>query len=242
MATPMTVGAPAPTGVVATYFGTSGGTTDYYYFIQAIYPGGRSLLSTSNLVTAPASLSGSAEILVAWHAMVGAIGYNVYRAGTTTLPTVGTNFIASVTSNSYTDAGSPAISAGKVIVDGVRTARARYDFAVDAGGAPGLITLAQSDEIPDNAILVGGMIDFTTAVLAAGGAATVAIGTSAGSSASSLLAATAKASCTGVVAIVPTYAIPVKMTAAGTITFTSATNVLTAGVCDVVVTYIMPLS
>ena len=237
----MTVATPAPTGVVATYFGTSGGATSYYYFIQAIYASGRSLLSTSNLVTAPASLSSSAEILVNWNAMAGAIGYNIYRAATTTLPTVGTNFIASVTSNSYTDAGSPAIAAGQVIIDGVRTARARYDFAVDGGGAPGLITLAQSDEIPANAVMVGGILDFTT-IIGSGGATNFSIGTSAGSSASAILGATAKASCTGLVAIVPTYAVPVRMTAAGTITCTTATTAASSGVCDIVVTYIMPLS
>ena len=242
MATPMTVGTPAPTGVVATYFGAAGGVTDYYYYIQAIYPSGRSLLASSNLVTAVATFSQSSQISVQWNAMAGAIGYNVYRAGSTTLPTVGTNFMASVTGNSFTDDGSLTIAAGQVIIDGVRTARARYSFAVDGGGAPGLITVAQSDVIPANAILVGGMIDFTTIIAATGGAATCAIGTSAGSAANSLLAALAKAACTGVVAIVPTYAVPVRMTAAGTITFTSATNAFTSGICDVVVTYIMPLS
>ena len=106
MALAMTVGTPAPTGVIATYFGAAGGSTAYYYYIQAIYAGGRSLLSPSNLVTTVAALGSGNEILVSWNAMAGAIGYNVYRSTTTTLPTVGTNFLGSVTANAFTDNGN----------------------------------------------------------------------------------------------------------------------------------------
>ncbi len=244
MPTPMTVQTPSPTGVVATYFGASGGTTDYYYWIQAIYPSGRSLLASSNLVTAVASFSQSNLILVTWNAMAGAIGYNVYRTATSTSPTVGTNFMASVTSNSFTDNGALAISAGQVIVDALRTARARYSFAVDGGGAPGLITLAQSDVIPKLAIMVGGYIKVTTNFATA---TNVGVGTSAGSSATSLIASTAIATLntgtvTGVTPVVPTNATPVLMTADGTITITSTVAALTAGIMDIQVNYLMPLA
>lgn len=244
MATPMSVQTPAPTGVIAEYFGSAGGATDRYYWIQAIYPSGRSLLTCSNKVTTIAGLDHNNVVLVQWNAMAGAIGYNVFYSTTTTAPTVGTNFLGTVTGNAYTDNGGPngaGAVAGQVIIDGVKWARARYSFAVDGGGAPGLITLSQSDVIPKNAIIIGGgVVDWTTA--GAGATNTTSIGTSAGSSASALLAATAVASLTGLLALVPTNAVPVRMTADGTITFTTATAALTAGIADVMVPYIMPLS
>lgn len=242
MATPMTVQNPPPTGVVATYFGAAGGATAYYYWIEAIYPSGRSLLTSSNLVTAVAAFSaGVNEVLVSWSAMAGAIGYNVYRTATTTAPTVGTNFMASVTANAFTDNGVPAIATGQVIVDGLRLARARYSFAVDAG-VVGLITLAQSDVIPKGAIMVGGTLNSTTALV--GSSSTIAVGTSAGSSASALKAATAEATYTtnAVLNVVPVFATPVKMTADGTITITVAVANLTAGIMDIMILYYMPLS
>ena len=243
MATQMTVQTPAPTGVIATYFGASGGSTAYYYYIQAIYASGRSLLSPSNLITTVASLGGGNEILVQWNAMAGAIGYNVFRSTSTTLPTVGTNFLATVTANAFTDNGALTLATGQVIIDGLRVARGRYDFAVDGGGAPGLITLAQSDTIPLGAILVGGWIKVQTAFATA---TAVGVGTSAGSSATALIASTAIATLnsgtvSGVTPLVPTRAVPVVMSAAGTITITSTVAALTAGKMDVFVEYEMSL-
>lgn len=120
----------------------------------------------------------------------------------------------------------------------LRMARAKYDFAVD-GGAQGLITPATNAVIPDNAIIVGGLANATTAL--AGATATIAIGTSAGSSTTSLKTATAVASYSAdaVLALVPvmTAATAVKLTAAGSITITVATADLTAGVLEVTVFY-----
>ena len=115
------------------------------------------------------------------------------------------------------------------------TWRAKYDFALD-GGAQGLITPKINVTIPDNALIMGGVINPTTAL--AGATATISIGTSAGSSASSIIAATAVASWTTdsiSLVVVPkfTAATFVKLTAAGLITFTVATADLTAGVCEV---------
>lgn len=123
-----------------------------------------------------------------------------------------------------------------------RVAHAQYSFAVDGGGAPGLITPVNTATIPANAIITNVLINSTTAVLAAGGAATVAIGTSAGSSASSLLAATNKISFSANALLIgvprPDDASTwVKMSAAGVVTLTSATNALTAGIVDVFVEY-----
>lgn len=123
---------------------------------------------------------------------------------------------------------------------GLRVARAKYDFTVD-GGAQGLITPTDSDTLPDNAIIVGGQINSTTAVTS-DGSATVAIGTSAGSSATAIKGATGKASYSAdaLLNVVPTFAAGVKLTAAGTITFTIGTADLTAGVIEVFLFYVVP--
>lgn len=123
---------------------------------------------------------------------------------------------------------------------GLRVAHAKYDFAVN-GGAQGLITPTDSDTLPDNAIIVGGQINSTTAVTS-DGSATVAIGTSAGSSATAIKGATGKASYSAdaLLNVVPTFAAAVKLTAAGTITFTIGTADLTAGVIEVFLFYVVP--
>ncbi len=121
----------------------------------------------------------------------------------------------------------------------LKVARAKYSFAVD-GGAQGLITPATTAVIPDNAIILGGMLNSTTA-LTSGGSATIAVGTSAGSSASSIKAATAVASYSAdaLLAVVPlwTAATAVKLTAAGSITITVATADLTAGILEITLFY-----
>jgi len=120
-----------------------------------------------------------------------------------------------------------------------RMGRAKYDFAVDGGGAPGLITPATNCVIPDNAIIYGGLCNSTTALV--GSTTTIAIGTSAGSAANSLKTATAEATyaADAVLALTPvmTAATAVKMTAAGSITITTATAALTAGVLEITVFY-----
>jgi hypothetical protein len=113
-------------------------------------------------------------------------------------------------------------------------AYAKYDFSVDGGAS---CTPTVSDTIPNLAVVFGGIICSTTAV-AAGGAATVSIGTVAGSGAASILAATAKASLGTNAMVVPTaVATPFKMTAGGKINVTIATGPLTAGVIEVWVFY-----
>jgi len=118
----------------------------------------------------------------------------------------------------------------------LRVARAKYNFAVD-GGAISTITPAVNATIPNDAIIVGGTINSTTA--AVGATATIAVGTSLGSSTTSLLAATAVASfaADSLLNSVATFAAPVKMTAAGQITVTIAVVALTAGVIEVTVLY-----
>ena len=119
----------------------------------------------------------------------------------------------------------------------LRVARAKYSFAVD-GGLVSTITPTSNATIPDNAIIVGGTINSTTAVTS-GGAATISIGTSAGSSAASLIGTTGKASYSidANLNMVATFAAPVKMSAAGEITLTVADAALTAGIIEVTVLY-----
>lgn len=122
---------------------------------------------------------------------------------------------------------------------GLQVAHAKYSFAAD-GGTQGTKTpsAANNTVIPDNAILVGATINSTTAVTS-GGSATVAVGTSAGSSTTSILAATAKAtlSADAILNGVPTLAVPVKLTAAGSITFTIGAADLLTGIVEVWIYY-----
>ena len=125
----------------------------------------------------------------------------------------------------------------------IRVAHGRYDFAVH-GGAISTITLSDAfgqSSLPANAIILGGTIDIIT-TLTSGGAATIALGTSAGSSTTSLKGATAVATWTaGQLAAVPifTAATYVKLTAAGSLTATIAAVALTAGVFEIHVLYVV---
>lgn len=242
MATPMTVFNPAPTGLTAQYFGAKG-STDRYYWVQAIYPSGKSLLVGAPKVTT-GGLDNNNRVSVEWNAMAGAIGYNVFYTTTSTPPTSGAGiFMGTVTYPTFVDNGIVAAAglSNFVIIDGLCTARARYDFAIDGDPlAPGLITLANSDTIPKGAIMLGGYI-YTPTNLA--GATNVIVGISAGGSNASLHASATIATYNGlIVPVVPTWAVPVRTTAAGTITITSTVAALTAGVMDIQVVYMMPIS
>jgi predicted RecA/RadA family phage recombinase len=117
---------------------------------------------------------------------------------------------------------------------GLKVAHMLYDFAVDGGAT---CVPANSDTIPDNAVVFGGVVNSTTAA-AADGAATVAITTDAGSGAGSILTATGKASLGTDAALKPTCATtPFKMTAAGRLQVVVATGPLTAGVIEAWVLY-----
>jgi hypothetical protein len=124
------------------------------------YPEGRSALAGAPVLVGPASLDHNNQVSITWNPMAGAIGYNVYYTTTSTAPTgaaAATTLLGSVTEPNFLDNGvSNSPSTGFVVVDGILTARARYDFAIDGDPlAPGLITLANSDTIPKNAILIG---------------------------------------------------------------------------------------
>lgn len=119
---------------------------------------------------------------------------------------------------------------------GLQTAKAIYSFATD-GGAISTIIPKRTASLPDNAVIVGGTINSTTACVGASG--TLSVGTSAGSSTTSLLAATAVASLSldAKINAVPTFASPVKLTAAGNVTVSIATTAFTAGVVEITLFY-----
>jgi hypothetical protein len=102
----------------------------------------------------------------------------------------------------------------------LQMARIIYDYAVD-GGAAAAITPKKNVELPDNAVIVGGTINSTTAVT--GALTNLTIGTSAGSSASALLGSTNKSSlgADAVVNAVPVFATPVKLSAKGKVTIST---------------------
>ena len=127
--------------------------------------------------------------------------------------------------------GAPGFSGQ---ASGLKVAHMLYSYAVDGGAT---CTPANSDTIPDNAVVFGGVVNATAAVTASG-SATVAIGTAAGSSSGSILTATGKASLGLDAVVVPTcVATPFKMTAAGQLDVTIATGPLTAGVIEAWVMY-----
>ena len=119
-------------------------------------------------------------------------------------------------------------------VNGVKVAHMLYSYAVDGGAT---CTPANSDTIPDNALVFGGVVNATSAVTS-GDTSTVAITTDAGSSAGSILTATAKASLGADAVVKPTCTTtPFKMTAAGKPSIVVASGPLTAGVIEAWVLY-----
>ncbi len=124
-------------------------------------------------------------------------------------------------------------------------AHARYNFATD-GGAVSTITPAVGATIPINAVITKVLVTCITTTV--GSTGNISVGLSAGGAGTGALwAATARGSCTagtmfdGVPLAGATASLAnatyIKMSAAGAITFTIATNALTAGVVDVDVWY-----
>src|ERR1022692_132906 len=133
------------------------------------------------------------------------------------------------------------VAASTAGLGAVRYAKSKFSFAVD-GGAQGAIKPVSGATLPSKTIILGGVLDITTA-FTSGGSATLALGTDAGSAANSILAATAVASLTAVVTtvLIPkfTAATIVKLTAAGVIQWTIATADMTAGIASLTLAYIV---
>src|SRR6266568_4068736 len=138
---------PAPTGVTARYQGQSGGTTTYYYWVQALYSGGYSTLSASANTGAKAlaALTNNNIVSVAWNPAPGAIGYILFRSTSSTLPASGATAIFLASSETgFKDDGSAPTFTQVPRYDGIYIWKALYSFAVD-GGAATAITPSISD-------------------------------------------------------------------------------------------------
>lgn len=129
------------------------------------------------------------------------------------------------------------------VARGIRHAAGEYDFAVD-GGAVSTITMRSSpadplgNDIPPNAVILGGYIEIDTAFASATG--TVAVNSEAAGDLQAAAAASgAPWSTTGRKSIVPVFtgASTVKTTARRQLQLTIATAALTAGKGRVVVIY-----
>jgi len=126
----------------------------------------------------------------------------------------------------------------------VLAVRGKYDFAVD-GGAVSTIAITSGTPIPSGAVIIGGYVDVSTALV--GATATIAMQIEA---ANDILTAVAVASwTTGRKNVLPapttgalTASTAVKTTAARNISIVIATAALTAGVFDVVLYVIPPLA
>lgn len=127
---------------------------------------------------------------------------------------------------------------GKVLHQTKGQLKAVYNFATQGGAISTLNLLddrGQPAILPIKAIITNVIVDWFTAATS-GGSATVSVG---GNTAADLCAATAVASCTGLVAGVPvgTAATAVKLTAQRQLTLGIAVAALTAGACNVLVEF-----
>lgn len=119
----------------------------------------------------------------------------------------------------------------------VQMARCIYSFAKD-GGAAAQVVPAQTVELPAKTVIVGAVINSTTA-LTSTNACNFSCGTTAGSAANSILTATAKAnlSADAVIAGVPSFAVPVKLSAKGKISVTFTDAAILTGVIEITIFY-----
>jgi hypothetical protein len=137
----------------------------------------------------------------------------------------------------------PVISGGNPIPGGnrFRIIRATYNFAVN-GGAIGTINLLSSSDIPQGAIIMGGVVIVTTPPTS-GGAGTLALQVEA---AGDLVAAAAVSgapwSTTGRKSVIPAFtgASSIQTTVARNVNAVIATAALTAGLVDVYLMLFIP--
>lgn len=230
---------------------------------------GSILVGNASSVAAAVAAQGNAQILIGNGTTLNSVAVTgivaIDNAGLTTIPLTSAQILVGSAGNLATavamsgdvaisNTGATTIQAGAVTETklvssrsfglgvGLRSARAKYDFAVDGGvfGAP--ITLATNATIPDNAIIIGGILNSTTAVTSAGGTATISFGTTAGSGPATLKNAEPQATfvldaITGTTPVLGTPITWFKMTAAGQITMTIGVENLLTGVIEVTVYY-----
>ena len=202
-------------------------TTGQYYACRGTFST-NAAAGTWTLVTPPSTVvagDGLGGFLTATSAQVNALA--TAAAGVAAGVVGDTQLVANTT------AGNTAL----------RVCHAKYDFAVD-GGAVSTITPATNCTIPINSLIYQVIINPTTTTVGTTG--NISFGLSAGGAgAAAFLANTARASLStgsffqGIPVQSATGANTsfIKMSAAGTVTMTIATNALTAGVVEVYVFY-----
>src|SRR5258708_7798891 len=123
---------PVVTGVTARYQGDPGGTTNFRYWVQAIYPDGLSQLSVAAATGAKclAALTKGSIVNLQWNPAPGAIGYFVFKNTTGTSPTANPVFIAS-SETGLKDDGTLVTTTQPARFDGIYAAKVYYYFSVD---------------------------------------------------------------------------------------------------------------
>lgn len=144
--------------------------------------------------------------------------------------------------NRSATAGPVSLLGYQVVSNKVQMLKCTYDYAVQGGSSASAINLRAPDNtncsLPAKAIVIEGMIDVITNPGSAG-SATIAVGT--GNAANDLKTATAKASFTSLLDVVPvgTAATAIKITTAKSPTMTIATAGLTSGKFNVFIQYLL---
>lgn len=92
-ATAQTIAVPVgPQGFYARYFGPSGGSQTNYFWLQAIFPYGRTALTGPiTLTNQPASYTSTQFVQLTWQPVVGASGYDVMYTTSSTAPSAACN-------------------------------------------------------------------------------------------------------------------------------------------------------
>lgn len=93
-----------PQGFYGRYFGPSGGSQTNYFWLQAIFPYGRTALTGPlTLINQPAAYTSTQFVQLTWQPVVGASGYDVLYTTTSTAPSAACNCAIDVneTSSGY---------------------------------------------------------------------------------------------------------------------------------------------
>lgn len=122
--TPFTVTPIEKPFVSVQYYGDSGGSTQYWYWVQAVYAMGFGPLSSNAASVTVLSLSHNNVVSVNWTPCTSAMYYNVWRTTTSAAPTAGT---------------------GQCIANGLSTADGLVDngitaFTIAVGTPPALLS------------------------------------------------------------------------------------------------------
>lgn len=140
----------------------------------------------------------------------------------------------------YTTVGDSLLTANTAFgISALRMCHAQYSFAVDGGGAPGLITPTNNCTLPANSTIFLVSLRWTTPAVGLTNTTSVGI-TGMGGGTAAFVALTAVGSLAGnlpAIVLAGTSSTWVKITTSGTVTFTTAVAALSAGICEVNVLY-----